>query len=47
MAARNVIDRIVGYFSPGRGLRRVAYREALTRAYEGASKADGLSLIHI
>lgn len=41
MTARNMIDRLVGYFSPGRGLRRVAYREALTRAYEGASKVDG------
>lgn len=37
----NLIDRIVGFFNPKNGLRRLAFREALTRAYEGASKADG------
>jgi lambda family phage portal protein len=41
MARRNIIDRIVGYFSPGNGLRRQVQRQMLTRAYEGASRADG------
>lgn len=37
----NWIDRVVGHFSPGRGLRRVLQREMLSRAYEGASRRDG------
>ncbi|MDM0003898.1 phage portal protein [Variovorax sp. J22G73] len=41
MARRNLIDRIVGYFNPGSGLRRQAARQMLHRAYEGASRADG------
>jgi lambda family phage portal protein len=42
MAARRTwVDRLVGYFSPARGLRRQVARELLTRAYEGASRTDG------
>ena len=37
----NIVDRVVGYFSPASGLRRSVLRQALTRAYEGASKRDG------
>lgn len=37
----NLVDQVVGYFSPARGLRRMAARSMLTRAYEGASKKDG------
>lgn len=37
----NIIDRVVGYFDPRRGLRRVWDRELLQRAHEGASKRDG------
>jgi lambda family phage portal protein len=37
----NVIDRLVGYLSPGRGIKRLLERQALTRAYEGASQRDG------
>ncbi len=41
MAAVNIIDRVVGYFDPSRGLQRHRTRELLKRAYEGASMADG------
>lgn len=37
----NVVDRVVGWFDPLRGLRRVNARQVLARAYEGASKRDG------
>lgn len=37
----NLIDRAVGYFNPRRGLQRHYLRQALQRAYEGASKTDG------
>lgn len=37
----NLVDRVVGYFNPRRGLRRQLEREQLTRAYEGASRKDG------
>ncbi|MGB4059610.1 MAG: phage portal protein [Burkholderiaceae bacterium] len=37
----NLIDRIVGTFSPLAGLRRHHARELLGRAYEGASPRDG------
>lgn len=37
----NVIDKMVGFFSPMRGLRRHHARQILTQAYEGASKRDG------
>ncbi len=46
MAAKihgNVVDRLVGFFDPLRGLRRVHVRQVLARAYEGASKRDGWS----
>jgi lambda family phage portal protein len=37
------IDRIIGYFSPAAGLKRIAARRTLSRvrAYEGASVKDG------
>ena len=35
------VDALVGVFSPHAGLRRVMQRKMLTRAYEGASRADG------
>lgn len=41
MAKRNIIDRVIGYFDPLRGLRRTQVRQVLARAYEGASKRDG------
>lgn len=37
----NVIDKVVGFFNPGAGLRRHHLRDLLGRAYEGASKRDG------
>lgn len=40
-ARANIIDRVVGYFSPRAGLMRNIAREQLTRAYEGASRRDG------
>lgn len=40
-ASVNIIDRLVGYFSPRAGLLRNIAREQLTRAYEGASRRDG------
>lgn len=40
-AGVNIIDRLVGYFSPRAGLLRTIAREQLTRAYEGASRLDG------
>jgi lambda family phage portal protein len=36
----NAIDRLVGWINPGAGLRRVALRQALTRAYEAAAPKD-------
>ena len=42
MAARaNVLDRVVGWWSPGAGLRRRNLRNLLARAYEGAARTDG------
>lgn len=35
------LDRAIGWVSPRQGLRRAHAREALGRAYEGASRADG------
>lgn len=35
------VDALVGVFSPHAGLRRVMQRKMLSRAYEGASRADG------
>ena len=35
------LDRTIGWISPGAGLRRASARGMLTRAYEGASRADG------
>lgn len=40
-AVGNLVDRVIGYLAPVRGLRRVQARNMLTRAYEGASKRDG------
>ncbi|WP_421885165.1 phage portal protein [Methylibium sp.] len=37
----NALDRLVAFFSPDRGLRRMRSRELLKRAYEGASQRDG------
>lgn len=37
----NAVDKLVGYFNPRAGLRRHYLRDALARAYEGASKRDG------
>jgi lambda family phage portal protein len=37
----NVIDKIIGAFSPSAGLRRITARQLLQRAYEGASPRDG------
>jgi len=37
----NLIDRLVGVFSPDAGLRRMRARTLLERAYEGASQRDG------
>lgn len=39
--APTLVDRVVGYFSPSRGVRRQVAREMLVRAYEGASRSDG------
>lgn len=36
----NALDRLVGYFAPARGLRRIAARTMLKRAYEAASPRD-------
>jgi lambda family phage portal protein len=41
MAAPNLLDRVVGFFSPMGALRRQHARQLLKRAYEGASRADG------
>lgn len=38
--APRLIDRMVGYISPERGLRRQVARELLARAYEGAARTD-------
>jgi lambda family phage portal protein len=40
----NLVDRVVGYFSPLAGLKRSVAREQLVRAYEGASRKDGWSV---
>lgn len=37
----NLLDRLVGVFSPDRALRLMRSRELLKRAYEGASQRDG------
>jgi lambda family phage portal protein len=37
----NFVDKAIGFFNPVAGLRRHHVRQALTRAYEGASKRDG------
>lgn len=37
----SLLDRLIGYFDPNAGLRRVRARELLSRAYEGASQKDG------
>lgn len=37
----NVLDRVVGWWSPGAGLRRRNLRAMLARAYEGAARTDG------
>ncbi|MGB3068449.1 MAG: phage portal protein [Ottowia sp.] len=39
--AVNILDRLIGVFSPDAGLRRVRARALLARAYEGASPRDG------
>lgn len=36
----NLIDQLVGYFSPAAGLRRHFHRRSLQRAYEAASPGD-------
>lgn len=40
-APANVVDRVVGWWSPGAGLRRRTLRAMLARAYEGAARTDG------
>jgi lambda family phage portal protein len=37
----NVLDRLIGWFSPHRGVQRAQARAALVRAYEGAARTDG------
>lgn len=37
----NWLDRAIGWVNPKQGVRRAWARDLLTRAYEGASKADG------
>lgn len=37
----NLVDRVVSYLAPAAGIKRMRAREALTRAYEGASQKDG------
>lgn len=37
----NALDRIIGWFSPSRGLYRRRSRALLSRAYEGAARTDG------
>lgn len=37
----NIVDKIVGFFDPRAGLKRMAAREVMARAYEGASTKDG------
>lgn len=41
MLKPTILDRVIGWIDPDRGLRRVRSRELLQRAYEGASKRDG------
>jgi lambda family phage portal protein len=36
----NLVDKLVGYFSPSAGLRRVSHRALLKRAYEAAASGD-------
>lgn len=40
-ARANLVDRLIGWASPQRGLRRLHARELLTRAYEAGSARDG------
>lgn len=40
-SAATWLDRAIGWISPRQGLRRAFSREMLSRAYEGASRADG------
>jgi lambda family phage portal protein len=40
MGSANAVDRLVGFFNPGAGLRRVIARQLLQRAYEAASPRD-------
>ncbi|TXH90347.1 MAG: phage portal protein [Rhodoferax sp.] len=40
-ATPTLLDRLIGQFSPGAGLRRMRERELLQRAYEAASPRDG------
>lgn len=40
-ATPTILDRLIGQFSPGAGLRRIRERELLQRAYEAASPRDG------
>lgn len=40
-ASANWLDRAIGWVDPRAGLKRASARDMLTRAYEGASKADG------
>lgn len=37
----NALDRLISYVAPAAGIRRMRAREALVRAYEGASPKDG------
>jgi lambda family phage portal protein len=37
----NLLDSVIGYFDPDRGLRRRRARAQLERAYEGAARTDG------
>lgn len=37
----NILDRVIGWVSPDRGLRRRRARAMLSRAYEGALRTDG------
>lgn len=40
LARANVLDQLIGFFDPSRGLRRVVDRTRLQRAYEAASPRD-------
>lgn len=39
--APSLLDRLIGYVAPVQALKRATARQMLTRAYEGASPADG------